>query len=80
MEKAIFREYKRIIVDNALLYGKNFVSTNSDFYTNKERRESYGCLVANMLYHRLLLEVSTLLWSCLTVAVNPPLTNFSMMF
>jgi hypothetical protein len=31
LEKAVFREYKRIIADNVLLYGTNFVSTNSDF-------------------------------------------------
>lgn len=49
LDQALFREYHRIVNDNALLYGTDFVSTNSDFYTNKERRESYGCLVANML-------------------------------
>ena len=49
LEQAFFREFKRIVVDNFLLYGSNFVSTNSDFYTNRERRESFGCLVSNMM-------------------------------
>jgi hypothetical protein len=48
LDKAVLREYQRIVNDNALLYGFDFVSTNSDFYTNKEWRELYGCLVANM--------------------------------
>jgi hypothetical protein len=54
LEAAVFRELKRLVSDNFLLYGSNFASTNSDFYTNTERRESFGCLVANMLaplYH-----------------------------
>jgi hypothetical protein len=58
LEKAVFREYHRIVADNALLYGTDFASTNSDFYTNKERRESYGCLVANMLAQQYLFKVS----------------------
>jgi hypothetical protein len=57
LEKAVFREYKRIIADNLLLYGSNFVSTNSDFYMNSERRESFGCLVANTLAQRYIMEV-----------------------
>lgn len=52
LDKAVFREYKSIVSDNFLLYGKNFVSTNSDFYTNSERRESFGCVVSNMLAQR----------------------------
>jgi hypothetical protein len=58
LEKAVFREYHRIVADNALLYGTDFASTNSDFYTNKERRESYGCLVANMLAQQYIFKVS----------------------
>jgi hypothetical protein len=58
LEAAIFREFHRIVNDNALLYGSDFVSTNSDFYTNKERRESYGCLVANMMAQQYLFDVS----------------------
>jgi hypothetical protein len=48
LELAFFREYKRLIDDNVLWLGSNFASTNSDFYSNPERRESYGCIVANM--------------------------------
>jgi hypothetical protein len=60
LEQAVYREYHRIVTDNALLYGSNFASSNSDFYTNKERRESYGCLVANMLAQRYVLSVNLL--------------------
>ena len=60
LEKAVFQEYNRIMNDNALQYTSNFCSTNSDFFTNKERRESYGCLVANMLSQRHVLTVSLL--------------------
>ena len=52
LDRAILREYKLITNDNFLLYGSNFVSTNSDFYTNSERRESCGCLVGNQLAKR----------------------------
>jgi hypothetical protein len=41
-----------------LLYASDFASTNSDFYTNKERRELDGCLVLNMLAQQYLLKVS----------------------
>jgi hypothetical protein len=58
LEQAIFREYQRIVNDNALLYGTDFASTNSDFYTNKERRETYGCLVANILSQQYVFKVS----------------------
>jgi hypothetical protein len=58
LEKAVFREYHRLVNDNALLYASDFASTNSDFYTNKERRELYGCLVSNMLAQQYLLKVS----------------------
>jgi hypothetical protein len=58
LEKAVFREYHRIVADNALLYGTDFASTNSDFCTNKERRESYGCLVANMMAQEYIFKVS----------------------
>ena len=42
------REYLRLIDDNILWLGSNFASTNSDFYKNPERKESYGCIVATM--------------------------------
>ena len=58
LEHAVYREYHRIVMDNAILYGGNFASSNSDFYTNKERQESYGCLVANMLAQQYILAVS----------------------
>ena len=48
LEQAFFREYRRLIDDNVLWLGSNFASTNSDFYSNPERRESCGCIVANM--------------------------------
>jgi hypothetical protein len=48
LELAFFREYGRLIEDNVLWLGNSFASTNSDFYRNPERRESYGCIVANM--------------------------------
>jgi hypothetical protein len=56
LDEAFLMEYRRIVADNILLYGKNFASTNSDFYTNSERRESFGCLVANMLAQRYVLK------------------------
>jgi hypothetical protein len=65
LEQAVFREYHRLVTDNALLYGSDFASTNSDFYTNKERRETYGCLVANMLSQQYVFKVS-----CLFVLVS----------
>jgi hAT family C-terminal dimerisation region len=48
LELAFLREYRRLIDDNVLWLGSNFASTNSDFYRNPERRESYGCIVATM--------------------------------
>jgi hypothetical protein len=57
LDKAILREYQRIVNDNAILYVFDFVSSNSDFYTNKERRELYGCLVANMTAQHHIFEV-----------------------
>jgi hypothetical protein len=64
LEQALFREFKRIVADNALLYGSDFISTNSDFYTNRERRESFGCLVANMLAQKYVLLVRFALNVC----------------
>jgi hypothetical protein len=64
LEQAVFREYHRLVTDNALLYGSDFASNNSDFYTNKERRETYGCLVANMLSQQYVFKVSCLFVSC----------------
>lgn len=61
LEQAIFREFHRLVNDNALLYGSDFSSTNSDFYTNKERRESYGCIVSNMLSQQYIFKVSFIL-------------------
>ena len=61
LEQAIFREFYRLVNDNALLYASDFSSTNSDFYTNKERRELYGCIVANMLSQQYIFKVSFLL-------------------
>jgi hypothetical protein len=60
LEQAVFREFHRIVTDNALLYGLDFASANSDFYTNKERRETYGCLVSNMLLQQYVFKVSFL--------------------
>jgi hypothetical protein len=40
LEQAVFLEFHRIVTDNALLYRSDFALTNSDFYTNKERRET----------------------------------------
>lgn len=57
LDMAVSREFQRIVNDNFLLYGSNFVSTNSDFFTNSERRESFGCVVANMLGQRYYFEV-----------------------
>jgi hypothetical protein len=52
------------------LYGSDFASTNSDFFTNKERRESFGCIIANMLAQQYNFKVSCyrlllLLWTAL---------------
>lgn len=52
LELGFFREYRRLISDNVLWLGSNFASTNSDFYRNPERRESYGCIVATMAADR----------------------------
>jgi hypothetical protein len=57
IEQALFREFRRIVGDNVVLYGSDFISTNSDFYTNKERRESFGCLVAYMLAQKYVFAV-----------------------
>jgi hypothetical protein len=48
LDLAFFREYKRLIDENVLWLGSSFASTNSDFYQCPERREAYGCIVANM--------------------------------
>jgi hypothetical protein len=48
LDLAFYREYKRLIEDNVVWLGSSFASTNSDFYVCLERRESYGCIVANM--------------------------------
>jgi hypothetical protein len=48
LDLAFYREYQRLIEDNVVWLGSLFASTNSDFYVCPERRESYGCIVANM--------------------------------
>ena len=48
LELAFSKEYLRLIDDNVIWLGRDFAATNSDFYQNPERRESYGCIVANM--------------------------------
>jgi hypothetical protein len=63
LDKAVLREYQRIVVDNALLYGVDFVSTNSDFYTNRERRQSFGCIVSNMMAQPYIFNVCCNLFS-----------------
>jgi hypothetical protein len=58
LDKAVLREYQRIVnCERQCLYGFDFVSSNSDFYTNKERRESCGCLVANITARQHIFEV-----------------------
>ena len=52
LELAFYHEYFRLIADNIVWLGSNFASTNSDFYRNPERRESYGCIVATMAAKR----------------------------
>ena len=52
LELAFYRKYGRLIADNVVWLGNNFASTNSDFYRNPERRESYGCIVATMAAKR----------------------------
>ena len=52
LDLAFFREYKRLIEENVLWLGTRFASTNSDFYQCPERREAYGCIVANMCSYR----------------------------
>jgi hypothetical protein len=61
LEQAVFREYHRLVTNSALLYSSDFSLTNSDFYTNKEQRELYGCTVANMLLQQYIFKVSFLL-------------------
>ena len=48
LDLAVDREYRRLINDNVEWLGTQFASTNSDFYQCPERREAYGCIVANM--------------------------------
>jgi hypothetical protein len=48
LDLAFHREYKRLVNENVLWLGSRFASTNSDFYQCPERREAYGCIVANM--------------------------------
>jgi hypothetical protein len=60
LEQAVCREFHRIVRDNALLYGLDFALPNSDFYTNKERGENFGCLVSNMLLQQYVFKVSFL--------------------
>ena len=48
LEEAVKIEYKKIVQDNVLVFGTNFACSNSDFYTNKERRDMFGCIVSNM--------------------------------
>jgi hypothetical protein len=57
LQQAVFREFARIVNDNLLLYGSNFLSTNSDFYTNSERHASFGCLVSNQLAQKYIFHV-----------------------
>jgi hypothetical protein len=52
LDLAFHREYQRLIDDNILWLGQRFASTNSDFYQCPERREAYGCIVANMCSKR----------------------------
>jgi hypothetical protein len=55
LEQAIFREFHWIA---PLLHRTDFASTNGDLYTNKERLETYGCLVLNMLLQQYVIKVS----------------------
>ena len=48
LDNAFHREYQRLIDDNVLWLGTRFASSNSDFYTCPERRQSFGCIVSNM--------------------------------
>ena len=52
LDQAFFREYQKLIDENVLWLGSRFASTNSDFYQCPERREAYGCIVANMCSYR----------------------------
>ena len=52
LDLAFYREYQRLIDENVLWLGTRFASTNSDFYQCPERREAYGCIVANMCAYR----------------------------
>jgi hypothetical protein len=61
LEEAVIREYKRIVNDSAVLLEKDFCCSNSDFYTNPERRETFGCIVSNMQACRYHLKVSHIL-------------------
>jgi hypothetical protein len=56
LDRAVDREFLRLIADAVLELYTDFCSTSSDFYTNAERRESFGCIVANMISNRYTLE------------------------
>ena len=57
LQQAVQREYKRIIRDAAAVFGSSFACTNSDFYTNAERRETFGCIVSNMQAKQFVMKV-----------------------
>jgi hypothetical protein len=56
LDQAVSREYKRLINNNVIWLGSSFASTNSDFYVNPERRETYGAVVSNMVCDRYLFK------------------------
>jgi hypothetical protein len=64
LDKAVTREFKRLIADSREWIGSKFASSQSDFYTNSERRESYGCVVSNMIAKRYHFKVRTLFVVC----------------
>ena len=52
INKAVCREFHRLVVDNAIWLGENWASSNSDFYFDSTRRESFGCIVSNFMSKR----------------------------
>jgi hypothetical protein len=56
LDRAVDREFLRLIADGVLELHTDFCSSSSDFYTNAERHESFGCIVANMMSNRYTFE------------------------
>jgi hypothetical protein len=60
LHQSIKNEYHRIVRENVVEFGRNFASSYSDFYTNPERRDVFGCVVTNMQAKKYTLKILVL--------------------